>query len=310
MKVTSGGVSLSYFASPKAGGVCIAIGWKCPSLNWFVLNKLKRAEQCSCPTLAPGSEMTAVAYSVYLNIYDKLMRDPKATQDSKVAGVSCNYQNGEFFVCIRSGSTFSGIRKALVLTAKALTPTKLYQTYASCIRLLNGKPSRDEFDHCSGVISGHVQSLNCVVVGKVKIADDNLKVLVETVAAAIPDSVKPSGSKPESGEPSAETSYPTVPAKGVAAVLVADFVLSMIPDPVTVHSDVVIVKKLGWKAPKVESDKIERWTNSRFGKLENIPVATAFAGLATCQMNPELAAKVGSGSLTVKDIVGHIKEAF
>ena len=95
----------------------ITLGFKY-ACNWFVLQKLKRGQPCSCLELAYASENTCIAYSIYEMIKEKLMGSPLEQSKSKISTMDCNYQNGEFIITFNCLNNISVVRKILTIAVR------------------------------------------------------------------------------------------------------------------------------------------------------------------------------------------------
>lgn len=309
----SGNLNLHFVQNNKAGGVCLQVGWKCPDGNWFVLNKLKRGEPCGCPALSHGSETTALAYSVFQYINNKLAGDAKSQEASKVSGVSCGLQNGEFFICVKPAGSMSGIRKALMVVEQNLAPEKMYPLYAANIKLLNGTSHREEFNECANAMRESMKSQVCLLTGKVKLDSAKLKAIVEKAAGKYSTGTKVGPIKKPASLVLANhgSDFPTVKAKGMNAALVSDFIDYATHERTAINSGDVLVYRENWTKPKgLNAKKVDTWCNARFGKLSDATSALVYLSCMKCEIDPSSAIAFSKTKATASSIAMAIKDAL
>lgn len=257
-------MNLKFIQTPSVAAA-VSISFSAPKLNWFVLQKLKAEKPCACDSLAPMSEYTALVYSVFDAVRDKLIGSPDAQMKSKTTCVSVGYCHGNFIISLVCQPSITGVRKSLGLALSKMDPSKLYPRYQKYMRLLGGKPNRDEFEHCVGMLEINPNVLFC---GKMKITKDKLKAIQTVVEKKLPAGSKVGkGSKPESfSRTMGVTEYPTASADGTSSMFVLDFLDSINVPALFDGKSVVIYSKN--KLP-ITSDKIDRYTSSTFGKLKD-----------------------------------------
>lgn len=306
----SGNLSVTFIPNQKASCVCVVVGWKVPDCNWFVLRKLKRGEPCGCVEVAHGTEITTLSYAVAQLIDMKLMGDAKAQQVAKTSGVSCDIQNGEFFVCVKTAGTGTAIRKVLSVIEQCLIPERLYPLYQNSLKLINAKPSREEANHCAAELRDSMKNLTCLIVGKAKLDKAKLDLITESAASKYSE-MKDVGTKvkPASlSKPAGKTDFPSLKAKGMAAVLVADF-MNVLREKVSINSDEVIIYREKWDK-KIDKKKIDSWVNARYGKLVGLGPALVFLASSNCEINPTEAIAFSKKDVTSKLVAEMIKSAF
>lgn len=311
MEAKSGNLSLRVVPFAKAGCMQTMIGFEVEDINWFVLNKLKRGEKCSCPSLAHGSEATSMAYSLYRAIQSVIVSTPLKQEKSRASSMDCGVQNGMFFITIQHQSTLSALRKVLSLVESKLAPEALYKMYASCIDLLNGKASREEFNYCANSLRDSLKKLTCVSSGKININKEALEKLVESAAAKYKsgEKLKPE-SKPESlAEKEGTTSFPTVKASGMHAVFLANFLRNATTESVAVNSEEVIVYKQNWKPSAGLSGKIEYW--AKFAdKVGDLSAAFTYFAIMNRDTDPATLHSFSSEKLTTTELAAAVKKAL
>ncbi len=311
--VKVGNLDLHFVPNAKATCVCVVVGWTMKEGNWFVLNKLKRGFPCSCPELSYGSEHMSLAYGVYQLAQSKLLGDAKAQQTSKAASVSCGYQNDEFFICVRTIGTLSAVRKVLSVLEQCMIPDRLYPAYASNIKLLNSKPSRDEFAYCVTTITKSMQSLKCLVIGKAKFDDQKLALIAESASAKFSAASSEAGTKPYSlAKSRGESEFPTVKAKSpMAAIVTADFLHSALYERIDVNSQTVIVYNEKWSKPKsLDKTKVKKWVTQKYGKLADLESSLVFLAVSKCELDPSSGIEFTKKSATASTIGDLVASSF
>lgn len=311
MEAKSGNLSVRVIPLPKAGCMQTMVGFAVEDINWFALNKLKRGEKCSCPVLAHGSEATALAFSIYKAIQLVVAANPLKQEKSRTSSIDCGAQNGMFFITIQHQSTGTVLKKVLSLVESKLMPEALYKMYASHIDLMNGKPSREEFNYCVNKLRESLKHVTCVSVGKINISQAALDALVESAASKYKtaDKLKPE-TKPESlAAEAGETSYPTVKAAGINAVLLANFLRSVLTESVAVNSGEVIVYKNNWKPSATLVAKVDHWVKFA-DKVNDLPAAFTYFAIMSGDTDPDTLHTFSSKKLTTSDIAKSVKASL
>lgn len=311
MSHKSGNLSLHYLHNNNAGGVCLAVSFSLTG-NWFVLNKLKRGEPCSCTQLSKHSEATALAYSLYELVRDKLLSDADVQQKSKVSGVSCSLHNGNFTICVKTASSMSGIRKVLSIIEKNLTPKRLFPMYSANIKLLNGRPDRAEFSHCVNDMQKGLASLTCIIVGSVKLDKRKLEVVADAASSKAPSyaDLKPT-KKPASLELDANpTDYPTVKTSGMMASLVSDYIENVSNARTVVMDNSVVIHDMSWTSAKIkDKKKIVKWASS-YDKVKDLSSALVYLALVNCETSADDAVLFAKKSVDGKVIAKAVEDAL
>jgi hypothetical protein len=258
-------MKLKFIQATSAAAAAVSISFSAPEINWFVLQKLKGEKPCGCDTLASGSEYTALAYCVFDAVRDKLIGSPDAQMKSKTTCVSMGFCHGNFIISYVCQPSLTAVRKSLGLALSRMDAGKMYPRYQKYMRLLGGKPNRDEFDYCVAMLDVEP---NIVICAKTDITKDKLKAIQEVVEKKLPEQTKgPKGVKPESfSKDMGETEYPTVSGDGVSSMFVLDF-LDAIQVPALFDGKNIILYTKN-KVP-ADASKIERYTASSYGKLKD-----------------------------------------
>ncbi len=312
LSVKEGNLNITFVPNAKASCVCVSVGWELKEGNWFVLEKLKRGIPCSCPELSHGSEHTSLAYTVYQLVESKMLGDAKAQQATKANAVSCGLQNDEFFICIKTVGTVSAVRKVLSVLEQCLVPAKLFPGYAANIKILNGKPTREEFTYCASNLYKSMQSLSCIVVGKAKFDKTKLALIASAAKKFAGADVK-GGTKPESLSRKANDSeFPSIKCKsGMDAILVANFLRNALHEKIRVCNSDVLVYKEKWSPPKsLDKSKVEKWVMAKYGKLADLGSSLVLLAVSYCDINPSEAIAFSKQNVTASSVASAIKAAF
>lgn len=305
-------LSLCFVPNAKAGCMQLVIGWPAPHTNWFVLNKLKRGEPCGCFTLAHGSEETALNYSLFQHIRNKLNNDANSQRASKVSQVGCNVQNDMFYLHMQTVSNATGVKKVLAMIVQSLTPTKLYKVYCANIKVLNGKPNRAEFNHCANQALINVKKLSCVISGKMKLDNTKLNDLVEYVVKKYKsyDKLSPEEKPSSLNATPGKSDYPSIKAEGIAAPLTIGFLNTIYTDLMVVNAPNVLVYNNKWVAPSGVNDKVDKWCNSRYGKIADLTPVLVYFIASTGAADPATLSAFATTKNDAKSVASMIKKVL
>lgn len=309
---SKGNLSVHFAQNNKVGNVALMVGWKIPDINYFVYLKLARGDPCACSNLAHGSEITTLCFSLYQHIRSKLLSDPKVQNATKVSKVWCGVQNGEFSICVTPAANFSSIRKVLSVIMNNLEPEKLSTCYASCIKMLNAKPVKSEFEHCVSLLHNAFKSTTCLIVGKTSLDKNKVDVLANLSEKYTAHS-GPKGTVPESLKTNInESEYPAVQASsGSDAVIVYEYMSKYLDEHMSIHDSKVLVHKANWSLPTKMSDKdrIKNWAK-RFEKVENLSSAIVFIALCNCLINVSDAVSLIKDDIKANDLVNILTKSI
>lgn len=270
MEKTKGSVHAFLVNDKMLPNASVVVSFK-SQCNWFVLQKLMRGQPCSCMELAFASENTAVAYSIYEAIKEKLIGSPLDQSKSKVSSMTCDYQNGEFVMTMSCPNNIPIIKKNLLVVASKIAPHKYYTKYSHNIKLLNGKPFKNEFLYSSDLLND--MKLNVFVIGKFNVTDEKFGDIVDKTNAKF--SIVPAqtgGEKPRSlGKSLGKTSYPVHTADGYKAVFVRDFIKSETGLTTVLNSGGVIVYNKKWNvvSKKVSESAVNKHAYQKYTKLKD-----------------------------------------
>jgi len=234
--------------------MAVSIGFPVKQANWFAYKKLECGRPCGCPTLACGSEATAMAFSVFDNVKEKLIGTPMLQISSGVSSVRCNYRNGEFSIHLVCPANYTALKKALILTVKAIVPHRLYAKYTANIVLLNAKPMRSEYIHVSNELVENMM-LNIVIAGKLNIDQAKISDMTQAISkklnlstvsgvATVPSSLSATRSR---------SNYQIVEAKSYSAMLASDFISATSDINSTIcNNDVIIYSEKKLPPPSMK----------------------------------------------------------
>lgn len=304
-------MAVKHIFDPKAKIAGIAIGFKVPDVNWFVMRKLKKGEPCNCSELAHGSEQTACVYAVYQTVCKNIVGDPRIREKTGADKCLFNYQNGEAVIIISAPATNSNIKTLLRLVAKSLTPQKFYPQYSINIRMLNGSPKRDEFNYCCNNMK-----LDCNIVIVSSLKNANEKDLHSVFVSKLTKFEKQQpASKPVSlAKARGSTEFPTLNIKSdVARLLVADYISASGVNTALIDSHIVVYYPADrWETVRKmldDSKKIDRYVDSHY-RLKNFNSAIVYDALMSGQLNVPAIKSFASKTPSMAEIKKIIKSGI
>jgi hypothetical protein len=203
------------YASKPLRSTSLSFSIKLDNLNWFVLKKLKRGAPCDCPSLAHGSEITALVHAAWMAFRAALNKPNTITKTGVTCDNECNIEDGHFVFCVSTSVSFTHLRKVISIAFKAFKAS--FTQYSHCIRTLNGRPNREEYMHCLDQFNK--ASLDVFILTKKTPTSDQMGKLAKDRSVAAVSGKK---SKPASlDEPKGKSEYLSVPVNGETACLVA-----------------------------------------------------------------------------------------
>lgn len=312
MEKTKGAISAFLVNNKSLSNTSVMLSFKY-ECNWFVLQKLMRGQPCSCLELAYASENTCVAYSIYEVIREKLIGSPLEQSKSNISTMTCDYQNGEFLMSFNCPNNLPIIRKNLLIAVSKITPQKYYTKYSHNIKLLNGKPFKNEFLYCSDSLKDI--KLSVFIVGKFNVDDNKFGNMISKIDAKFSKIPSQSGGeKPRSlDKKQGRTSYPSNSADGYKAVFVRDFIKSETGLPCVINSGEVIVYNNKWNvnSKKVSKSAVKKHTEQKYAKLKDkfIPM-TLYMIAADCLLDIANIIKLHKESPSPSTVAGYIQKAL
>jgi hypothetical protein len=295
-------IDFTIIVSKLAPAAAVSLSFPAPDLNWYVLQKLLPERPCGCASLAAYSEYTALVYSIYDDVRDKLIGTPDNQMKSKVASITCGYQNGEFIISYVCQGSITAIRKSLGMCISRLAPHKVYPKYTKYIKLLGGKPHRDEFLNCANRLA-HTMKASIVVVGKVNTSAEKEDAVVSVISKKMPDlSGIDKGTAPASEkETRGTTEYSEIKINDYNIFFVRDYLDSINMLALQTGNSIIVYDK---KWSKANADSIDKYVTTKFSKLGDklLPVVLYSAcsrgllhGTALKQLN---SSKLTSGAIS------------
>jgi len=309
MERKEGGISLTVVASKLSPAAAVTVSFPTPDFNWFVLQKLLSERPCGCATLASGSEYTALVYAMYDDIRDRLLGTPDAQLKSKVSSITCGFHNGEFIISYVCQSSITAIRKSLGILVSRLAPHKQYPRYQKYIKLLGGKPNRDEFMNCAKRIASK-RNVSAVVVAKIKTDKEKEDAIVKVVANKLADvSGIDSGVKPASESlPRTSTEFPEIKSPGYERFFVLDYLDSINVSALGTGNTIIVFNK---KWSGVKKDAIDRYVSTRFGKLgEKLLHVVLYSACSRGLLRTHALREIARSKLNPNGIANIIKSAL
>ena len=126
--------------------ISLCIPYQC---NKHCLQTLKNKR--TSDTMYNGCEASALAYALYLCIYDKMAGSPLEMSKSRVSSVNCSSQNNHFIINWNTQGSISTLRRTIAFSLQCLNPSKLYSRYAENMKMLGGKGDKSVFATCANV---------------------------------------------------------------------------------------------------------------------------------------------------------------
>jgi hypothetical protein len=309
MDSKSGNIKFTVVASKFAPSAAITLSFSAPDINWHVLQKLKQEKPCGCETLAAYSEYTAAVYSIYDDIRDRLIGTPDAQAKSKVSHVQCGFVNNDFIISYVCQSSITAIRKSIGLSLSRMAPQRQFPRYSKYIRLLGGKPKKEEFMNCAKRIA---KGLNiCIfVVAKINTSPTKEKAILDTVIKKMPDITGiDNGTRPSSeSAPRGKTEFTELKTSGFDSLFILDY-LDSINVPALGSDTGIIIFDKKWTSAKRES--IDRFVDSKFGKLkEKLTLISLYSACSRALLNCPAIKSLQKAQLSVADIKKIIKTSL
>jgi hypothetical protein len=309
MEYKSGNIKLTVVASKFAPAAAVSLSFNAPDLNWHVLQKLKQEKPCGCATLAAYSEYTAVVYSIYDDIRDRLIGTPDAQAKSKVSSIQCGFVNKDFIISYVCQSSITAIRKSIGLAVARTAPQKQFPRYSKYIRLLGGKPNRAEFMYCAKRISKNL-NICTFVVAKINTSPEKEKAMLEVISNKMPDlDGIEAGTQPASENiPRGKTEFSELKTNGYDSLFILDY-LDSINVPALGSDTGIIIFDKKWTAAKRES--VDRFVDSRFGKLnDKLTPMALYSATSRALLNCPAIKNLLSAKLSPADIKKIIKSSL
>lgn len=304
-------VSLAYVFDKKIPYVTLTVGWS-TSTNFYVLDKLKRGEPCACPSLAHGSECMALDYSVYQYLRAQLVGSAERQLKTKVGYMDCSVAGSDFVITIHT-STKVGFARILNIMMANLAPHRMYSIYQNNIKILNGKPSREEFNWCVNTLTKSLKSINVAVVSKFNIESAQLKLLLERVNAKYkPIPTLEKTSKPASLSTSAnDTMYLLIKCKNnVTSSLLASYIRDSVALNVRTSANGVIVYTKTKLPAKINKENCRKWFGKKLKKVSDIKSTVLHFSLSRGEVSPAVVKKWYDGKHTIASLSKDVEDCL
>jgi hypothetical protein len=267
-------IELTLGVSKKVADIAVAFG-----IKFNVSKHCLGILTCNhvCDKVYEDAEAAALCYALYETIRDKMIGSPLEVARSKVSSVSCDTIDDHFLITFNTQGSISALRKNIGIILSSLTVHKLFTKYSENIKMLKGKADREEFNYLANTMNDTIKKIcKIVVVGKIKTDKSKIKEMLEKVYNKLQHSSNEKGSKPEKHEEFV-CEYPIVDVDGIAAVVVADYILSKSGGMgVSMNKHITVYNK-SWETKKkslASGDKIKDYVNQKYVKL-----GEDFAGL-------------------------------
>ena len=226
------------------------------------------ANSSSC--LFTDSEQSAMAYSLFHNIKDKLIGSPLELSKSRVGRIECYAKDGKFVISWNTQGSFSALRKTLSVVLRSINPHKLFSKYTTNIKNLGGRADRDEFNYAANQMADAIKkNIKFAVVGRIKIDMPKLKGLLESIDKKQQTLVNEKGSKKPPTHEKFIHNFPSVNATGIASAATEDYIRSNGIGTSSLGNKIIIYNKLfeSKKASLKQKDKIKKYVHQKYEKL-------------------------------------------
>lgn len=295
-------ISLFVERTSVVGDVAVSLSFK-SNLNTCTLNKLKGSCNCSC--FPEGSEEACLCYALFLVIKNALCGDPLATARSKVGDVNCGSHNDWFFISWKIKGTGSAVRKSLGIVLKMLAPSKYFSVYSHCVKELNGKVNRDNFNYVADELNKSIKNLvHCGVVGNIKLLKMDPKTNKEVEALDLNEMVKmlekklkieaEKGikAKPKDHKPCTHEEYTELKVNGWASFVVKDYITAKVRglNPIICNKYILLpVNNSRWDTfSKKIKLSVKDYINQKYANVkvkENLPAILGYMALSSASIS-------------------------
>lgn len=232
-----------------------------------------------CGDLFEGYEEAAVAFSLFSAIKRSLTGSGVEDARSRVDNISCAAHGDNFVIYWNTQGTGSMLRKTIGVALKYLRPNTLYADYSYLIRMLGGKPNRDEFNHIAGkMIDGINSKVHFVAIGKIK-PDTDFKTILGVAAGKYEKSAKVSGKAPEKHPGHADPPAKLVCDSAASAMIVYEYI-TRAAVPAFISGKVISIYAGNWGSKREslkKKDRLTTWIASKIDRVDNGPVFSAYS---------------------------------
>jgi hypothetical protein len=265
------------------------------------------------PNFPVGSEEACIGYSLFLAVEQSLCGDPLAAAKTKVGDVKCNAHNGMFYINWKVKGTVSSVRKSLGIALKNLNPARMSSTYIRCVKNLGGSPSKAGFSYVADkAAKGIKESLTCGVIGNIRIDDEKLKLMTETLAKKhIVSAVPGTKTKPDSHTDCNHSEHTEIKVSGWSSMALVNYIKYRVKglDPLVCDDRILIsMKPAQWDtiAKKIKKG-VKDYVNAKYAKvttdLSAVYGYSALSKAALCACDVRSVMKSGLSTATVEGAI-------
>lgn len=305
-------ISIYVFDNKIYPNTIINIGFKL-KCNWFVLQKLKRAHPCNCSELAYASEPTCLAYTIFLTIKEKLAGSALELSKSNLLNVDCNYHNGQFIISIHLPNSMSNMKKNINQIIPKINPSRNYSLFSECMRILNGKPNKKEFNYCVDLLQGI--RIDMVILGNLKINKESLDGIAKTASSnlTLKNNSKPKDIPFSLKKQQGVSDFPTIKTTSYKSVFIQDFIENETKLPVAVYSTNVTIYHKKWKtiSSKIKPERIASFVDKKYKKLGDMFIPMVLYDIMSkVLLDTTCLIKLYKDSPSPSTVKNHIMSAF
>lgn len=289
-EVRKGGLSLFVETTKLVGDVAVGICFPL-DCNSCAFQNLNGRASCSSQCFPQGAEEAALGYSLGVAVRQTLCGNPLAVSKTKVGAVEFVVHNGMFGINWKVKGTGSAVRKSIGLALKVLDPSRMFSTYARCVKQLSGSPDKDTFAYVADAASKAINSnLQVAIVGNIKLDKEKLNDMLEVLVKKH-ESTAPKGSKTK---PSSHTScdhanQTEVKVTGWQSAVVADYIRAKVPglEPNLCSKTLLMpIKQSQWDTLAGKLKKgVKDFAQAKYTKVgSDLPAVFAYLTLANAQL--------------------------
>lgn len=317
MESKKNAVLLTVSKCRKMPDIAVVLGVKYEA-NHASVQKLKDAfsfdnlQSNNC--LYTGAEYSALAYSIFMLIKNKMVGSPLELSRSKVSNIDCNVIGKKFLITWNTQGSISALRKTIGLALSSMNPHKLFSAYSVNIKNLGGKVDREVFNMVANKFASSIkESIKIAVVGKINVEKPKLDEMLSKVISKLPKlSMEKSVKSPVKHE-EFKHSFPSIKASGITAAVVADYLksqkysLSVLGDEIIIYDNKFTSKQKSLS----DANRVKTFVKQKYEKLGD-DLSCIFAYLCITQSLCDCcaASSIAKSKVKPNDMISYIKKSL